>query len=64
MDPEDTAEGAKLDPTAGLANKIREAQAEVIRVSKISSNLQGPLQRVLRAAASLTMGLTDVLRSG
>jgi len=61
LDPEETAEGATLDPTADLASRIREAQAEVVRVSKISSHLQGPLQRTLRAAASLTIDLTAVL---
>jgi len=63
LDPEDTAERGKLTPTADLASRLREAQAEVVRISKISSSLQGPMQRVLRAAASLTMGLTDVLRT-
>jgi len=61
--PEESAEKGKMVPTADLASQIREAQAEVVRVSKISSNLQGPLQRSLRVATSLTMGLTDVLRT-
>jgi len=63
LDPEDTAEKAKLDLTADIASRIREAQAEVIRVARISNNLQGPLQRTLKVAASTTMGLADVLRT-
>jgi len=55
LSPEEAAEKGRLAPTADLASQIREAQAEVVRVSKISSNLQGPLQRTLRVAASLTM---------
>jgi len=35
----------------------------VIRVSRVSRNLQGPMQKALRVAASTTMGLTDVLRT-
>jgi len=61
--PEDTAEEAALTPTADLASQVREAQAEIIRISKISSNLKGDLQRALRVSASLTMGLVDVLRT-
>jgi len=61
--PEDTAEEAALAPTADIASQAREAQAEVIRISKISSNLKGDLQRALRVSASLTMGLVDVLRT-
>jgi len=63
LNPEDTAEEATLDPTADIASKIREAMAEVVRVSKISRHLQGPMQRALRVAASTTMGLADVLRT-
>jgi len=62
-DPEESAEKAAMDPTPDLANQIREAQAEVVRISKVSSHLQGPLQKSLREAAALTMGLTDVLRT-
>jgi len=59
LDPEDTAEKGRMAPTADLASRIRETQGEIVRISKISNNLQ----RALRAAASLTMGLTDVLRT-
>jgi len=44
LDPLETAEEAALFPTADIAGQIREAQAEVVRVSKISSNLKGDLQ--------------------
>jgi len=60
--PEDMAKRGKLTSTVDLASRIREAQAEIVRISRVSSNLQGPMQRTLRVAASLKMGLTDVLR--
>jgi len=60
--PEETAE--ETAPTADIANEAqRKAQAEVVRISKTSSNLKGDLQRALRVNASLTMGLVDVLRT-
>jgi len=34
-----------------IANKIKEYQAEILKVAKISSNLKGPLQRALKVAA-------------
>jgi len=63
MDPEDVADQQKLAPTGDVASKVREAAAEVVRIAKISSNLQGPLQRALKVAASNIMGLTDILRT-
>jgi len=61
--PEETAEEAANTPTADIASQVREAQAEIVRISKISSNLKGDLQRSLRVSASLTMGMVDVLRT-
>jgi len=51
------------NPTGDIASRIREAQAEVVRISKVSSNLKGDLQRALRASASLTLGVIEVLRT-
>jgi len=63
LDSETTAEEASLIPMADIASRIREAQAEIVRVAKSSSNIKGDLQRVLKVSASLTMGLVDVLRT-
>jgi len=63
MDPEDVTEQQKLAPTGDVASEMRKAAAEVVRVAKVSSNLQGPLQRALKVSASTIMGLTDVLRT-
>jgi len=52
LDPEDKMEEASLALTADLANEMRKAQAEIIRVAKVNSNLKGPLQRALKVAAS------------
>jgi len=50
-------------PTADIASRVREAQAEVVRISKISSNLKGRPTKALKVSASLTMGLVDILRN-
>jgi len=61
--PEDHIEEAKLNPTADIASRVREAQVEIIRISKISDNLKSDLQRAFRVQAALTMGLVDVFRT-
>jgi len=63
LDPEDKAEEAANTPTADLASEVRKAQAEVIRVSNVSRNLQGPLQGALRKEASLTIAYLEELRT-
>jgi len=62
LNPKDTAEEAALAPTTDITSQIRNAQAEVVRISKVNSNLKEDLQRILRVAASLTMGMIDVVR--
>jgi len=64
LDSQDTAEEAALFPTADIESQIREAQAEVVRVSKVSSNLKETFKGALRVAASLTMGMTDCFVQG
>jgi len=61
--PEEQRDEARLNPTADIASRVREAQVEIIRISKISNNLKGDLQRALRVQAALTMGLVDILRT-
>jgi len=61
--PEEEAEHLAYNPTGDIASRIREAQAEVVRISKVSSNLKGDLQRALRVSASLTLGVIEVLRT-
>jgi len=61
--PEEEAEHLAHNPTGDIASRIREAQAEVVRISRISSNLKGDLQRALRVSASLTLGAIEVLRT-
>jgi len=63
LDPDSDAEKLAHNPTSDIASRIREAQAEVVRISKVSSNLKGDLQRALRVAASLTLGAIEVLRT-
>jgi len=63
LDPEDKMDEASLAPTAVLANDIREAQAEIVRISKVSSNLKGTFQKALKAAASITLTGLEILRT-
>jgi len=63
LNPDSDAEKLEHNPTCDIASRIREAQAEVVRISKISSNLKGDLQRALRVSASLTLGAIEVLRT-
>jgi len=56
-------EETKLAPTADLANEMRKAQAEIVRVAKVSSNIKGPLQRALKVAASITLAGLEILRT-
>jgi len=63
LDPDDRMDEASLAPTADLASKIREAQAEVVRISKVSSNIKGNLQRALKKSASITLTGLEILRT-
>jgi len=51
------------DPTADLANRVRECQVQILRVVKSSGNLKGTCQRDLKTAADTTLGLFEVLRT-
>jgi len=63
LDPEEELERALYAPTADLASEMRKAQAKVVRIAKVSSNLKGPLQRALKAAASITLAGLEILRT-
>jgi len=51
------------NPTADLVSVAREYLAEVVRISKTSSNLKGTYQKTLKDAAKQTLGIVEVLRT-
>jgi len=63
LDPEDELERAVYAPTANLASEMRKAQAEVVRIAKISSNMKDNFQKALKVLAFLMMGALEILRT-
>jgi len=63
INPEEITARAVEDPTADLANRVRESQVQVLRVVKASKNLKGTCQRDLKLAAANTLDILEVLRN-
>jgi len=63
INPEEITARAVEDPTADLANRVRESQVQVLRVVKASRNFKGTCQRELKLAAANTLGILEVLRT-
>lgn len=60
---EETVERLEMAPTADVANRTREAMAEVMRVARTSRNLQGSFVRILKQAAVTGAASAEVLRT-
>jgi len=62
-EPDKYAEEAENQPTADIINRLREAQINVLRVQRSSSNLKGEHQGTLKASANMTLGFIEALRT-
>lgn len=62
-DLEDAVSRMSNAPTADVASKARECMAEVIKVARSSSNLQGGYVKILKHAAIVGSASTEVLRT-
>lgn len=63
LDLEEAIETMRRNPTADLSNRARELQREVLRVAKVSTNINGLLKKHLKDAAVLTAACVEVLRT-
>jgi len=63
INSDEVMEEAEQSPIADIVNQIRECQANVLRVSKCSSNLKGTSQNLLNEAAGHTLGFVEALRT-
>lgn len=62
-DVEDAMEKLQNNPTADVAQEIRQNMSEVVRVAKISTNLQGGMKKILKHAAVIGAASAEVLRT-
>lgn len=62
-DTEKATEEMENSPTADVANRARESMAEVLRIARISKNLQGGCVKALKHSAVVATASAEVLRT-
>lgn len=62
-DVEDAMEKLQNNPTADVAQGIRQNMSEVARVAKVSTNLQGGMKKILKHAVVIGAASAEVLRT-
>lgn len=63
IDFDDAVENITHNPTGDIANRARESLEEIMRVARVSKNLNGPCVKSLKQAAVLSAAVVEVLRT-
>jgi len=63
INTEEVAAEAEQNPIPDITSRIREHQANVLRVAKSSANLKGTHQNLLNQSAGYTVGFIEALRT-